>query len=154
MKQIHSVILDEGERWLFRLIVLVSIYYTVRGHNAPGGGFIGGLIAGAAFTLRYLAGYTTEEEICGRLRPSALLGVGALTAIVTAMVPLFVGDALLESAVWSGDFPLIGEFKVVSAAIFDAGVYLVVLGVILTILLALGGAEADDETQDGSGVAS
>jgi multisubunit Na+/H+ antiporter MnhB subunit len=160
MKPLHSMILDEAERWLFRVILLVSLYFTVRGHNAPGGGFIGGLVAGAAFTLRHLTGLSSEEDLCGRLRPTMLLGLGALVAIVTAMVPLFVGDTLLESAVWSGDLPIVGEFKVVSAAIFDTGVYLVVLGVILTILLALGGTEDTtdgdngEDTSDSRGVVS
>lgn len=48
-------VLDEADRWLFRALMLVSIYVMVRGHNAPGGGFAGGLIAGSAFVLRYLA---------------------------------------------------------------------------------------------------
>ena len=58
MSSHDSVILKEADRWLFRLILLVSLWYTARGHNAPGGGFIGGLIAGGAYVLRYLAGYT------------------------------------------------------------------------------------------------
>lgn len=150
----RSVILDEGERLLFRAIVLVSLYFTVRGHNAPGGGFIGGLVAGAALTLRYLGGSIPRERLCGRLSGTAVLGSGALVAIGTAIAPLFTGGALLESAVWSGDLPVMGEFKVVSAAIFDTGVYLIVIGVILTILVALGGADARDDgagDSDGAG---
>jgi len=144
----RSIILDEAERWLFRLILLVSVFLAVRGHNAPGGGFIGGLVAGAAFTLRRLAGHTSLEELCGRLRPQALLGAGALVATITALTPLASGDALLESAVWSADWPVFGKFKLVSAAIFDVGVYLAVVGFVLTMLVVLGGS--DDENDGAS----
>lgn len=138
MRTEPSIILNEAERWLFRLILLVSLFLTVRGHNAPGGGFVGGLVAGAGFTLRFLAGRDTEDDLCGRIRPRVMLGSGLLLAVATAIAPLFVGDSLLESAVWSADVPLLGKFKVVSAAIFDLGVYFIVIGFVLTVLVVLG----------------
>jgi multicomponent Na+:H+ antiporter subunit A len=142
----RSLILEEAERWLFRLILLVSVFLMVRGHNAPGGGFIGGLVAGAAFTLRHLAGRAGEADLCGRARPHVLLGAGVLLAVGTAMAPLVSGDALLESAVFAGDWPVVGTFKLVSAAVFDFGVYLAVIGFVLTVLVVLG-----EPLDDGSG---
>jgi len=142
----RSLILEEAERWLFRLILLVSVFLMVRGHNAPGGGFIGGLVAGAAFTLRHLAGRAGEADLCGRARPHVLLGAGVLLAVGTAMAPLVSGDALLESAVFAGDWPVVGKFKLVSAAVFDFGVYLAVIGFVLTVLVVLG-----EPLDDGSG---
>ena len=144
----RSLILEEAERWLFRLILLVSLFLMVRGHNAPGGGFIGGLVAGAAFTLRHLSGRTGEVDLCGRVRPHVLLGTGVLVAVTTAMAPLFAGDALLESAVLAGDWPVVGRFKLVSAAVFDLGVYLAVIGFVLTVLVVLG-ESPDARRRDG-----
>jgi multisubunit Na+/H+ antiporter MnhB subunit len=140
------VILDEGERWLFRAIVLVSLFFVARGHNAPGGGFIGGLVAGAAFALRLLAGRRSEGEVCGRLRPAVLVSIGALVAVLTAVTPLAFGGALLESAIWKLDLPLFGSVKVVSAAVFDVGVFMLVLGVVLTVLLQL--VDTDEPLHD------
>ncbi len=144
MNTSRSIILEEAERWLFRLILLVSVFLMVRGHNAPGGGFIGGLVAGAAYTLRYLVGMSGEAELCGRVRPRVLLGVGALTSLITALIPLFSGDALLDAAYVSGNLPIIGEYKVVSAAVFDLGVYLIVVGFVLTVLVELGQGDSTD----------
>jgi multicomponent Na+:H+ antiporter subunit A len=141
----RSLILEEAERWLFRLILLVSLFLMVRGHNAPGGGFIGGLVAGAGFTLRHLAGSTAEVDLCGRARPNVLLGAGVLLAVGTAIAPLLAGEALLESAVFEGEWPLVGKFKLVSAAAFDVGVYLAVVGFVLTVLVVLGESPRDRE---------
>lgn len=139
----RSILLDEAERWLFRLILLVSLFLVARGHNAPGGGFIGGLVAGAAFALRHLSGRRSAADLCGRLRPAALLGLGAAVATGTALAPLLSGGALLESAVWSADWPVVGAFKLVSAAVFDVGVYLAVIGFVLTVLVVMGEPDGD-----------
>jgi multisubunit Na+/H+ antiporter MnhB subunit len=138
MKLRRSVILDEADRWLFVVVLLVSVYVTFRGHNAPGGGFIGGLIASAAFVLRYLAQRHTVDRIYDIFRPHVILGLGLTISVVTAMAPLIVGDALLESHIWKGDLPGFGEVKIVSSTFFDIGVYLLVVGVVLSVLVALG----------------
>jgi multicomponent Na+:H+ antiporter subunit B len=146
----RSMILSEADRWLFPVVLLVSVYVTFRGHNAPGGGFAGGLIAGAAFVLRFLAG----APIIGRVRvtPTQLIGLGLTISLLTALAPVLVGDSLLESAIWYVDLPLIGEVKVVSSSLFDLGVYVLVIGVVLTVLLTLGSDPADtDEGVEGAG---
>lgn len=132
----RSMILSEADRWLFPVVLVVSVYVTFRGHNAPGGGFAGGLIAGAGFVLRYLAGVPIASR--GRVTPVQLIGLGLVISLLTALAPLMVGDAMLESAIWYVDVPLIGEVKVVSSSLFDIGVYVLVIGVVLTVLLALG----------------
>lgn len=132
----RSMILSEADRWLFPVVLLVSVYVTFRGHNAPGGGFAGGLIAGAGFVLRYLAGVPITSR--GRVMPIQLIGLGLSISLLTALAPVLVGDALLESAIWYVDVPSIGEVKVVSSSLFDIGVYVLVIGVVLTVLLALG----------------
>lgn len=134
----RSVILDEADRWLVPVILMVSVYVTFRGHNAPGGGFAGGLIAGAAFVLRFLAGGSSCIGRAPVRRPTAIVGVGLALSLCTAIAPLVVGDALLESTIWKVDVPLVGTVKLVSSAFFDLGVYVLVIGVVLTVLAALG----------------
>jgi multisubunit Na+/H+ antiporter MnhB subunit len=146
----RSIILAEADRWLFHVILLVSVYVTFRGHNAPGGGFAGGLIASLAFVLRYLAGGSPLPRARSTSLPTAIIGVGLVIAVGTAIVPLFFGGGLLESDIAKIDVPLIGEIKLVSSAMFDLGVYVVVLGVVLTVLTALAQGAAGDHDTDGA----
>lgn len=133
-----SVVLDEADRWLFRVIIVVSLFVLFKGHNAPGGGFAGGLIAGGAFVLRYLAGGALRLRRTLVFRPLAGIGLGLFVAAVTALVPALVGDPALTSSITTLEMPVIGDVKVVSSAFFDVGVYLLVVGVVVQILLALG----------------
>jgi multicomponent Na+:H+ antiporter subunit A len=147
----ESVILDEVvDRWLVAVAALVSVYVTFRGHNAPGGGFAGGLILGAAFVLQYLTG--REPEIRGRAirQPTGLLGAGLLLALATTVAPLAVGGAPLESHIWKLDIPVVGDLKLVSSTFFDLGVYLIVVATVLMVLLSLGtGATSLDGDEGG-----
>jgi multicomponent Na+:H+ antiporter subunit A len=98
----ESVILDEVvDRWLVAVAALVSVYVTFRGHNAPGGGFAGGLILGAAFVLQYLTG--REPEIRGRAirQPTGLLGAGLLLALATTVAPSEVLRSSRTSGCWT-----------------------------------------------------
>lgn len=139
----RSTILTESERWLFPLVLLVSVYVTFRGHNAPGGGFIGGLIAGSAFIIRHLAGLPLTFGSGRRLVPELLIGGGLLTAAFTAVAPLAVEGSLLESNIWSFTWPVFGDVKVVSSAFFDLGVYFLVVGVVVLSLVSLSADPAD-----------
>jgi multisubunit Na+/H+ antiporter MnhB subunit len=135
----RSVILDElVDRWLVKVIALVSVYVTFRGHNAPGGGFAGGLIFGSVFVLQYLTGREMRVLRKQIRRPEVLLGVGLLIALVTTVAPLSVDAAPLESHMWSIDLPLIGDVKLVSSTFFDIGVFLVVVATVLLMLQSLG----------------
>jgi len=136
---VRSAILDElVDRWLSKVAVLVAIYVTFRGHNAPGGGFAGGLIVGGVFVLQYLTGREPHIRFRTILHPTRLLGFGLLLALGTTVAPLFLGATPLESHIWKLDVPLIGEVKVVSSMFFDLGVFFVVVAVVLMILLSLG----------------
>jgi len=136
---VRSAILDElVDRWLSKVAVLVAIYVTFRGHNAPGGGFAGGLIVGGVFVLQYLTGREPHIRFRTILHPTRLLGFGLLLALGTTVAPLSLGATPLESHIWKLDVPLIGEVKVVSSMFFDLGVFFVVVAVVLMILLSLG----------------
>lgn len=141
-----STILSFTVAGLTPVLGLVAVYVTFRGHNAPGGGFAGGLIVGIVLVLRYL---TDGPEALRRLPvdPVKLIGAGLGLAVLTGAAPLVLGGSFLESAIWKLDLPLLGEVKLVSSAIFDLGVFVLVSGVVAAILVAL--SEADDEARRG-----
>lgn len=131
----RSVILTTTANALTPVLLVVSVYVTFRGHNAPGGGFAGGLIMAAAVVLKFLSdGPAALERL--RIDPVALVGAGLLLAIVVAAAPLAAGGDLLESAIWHLDLPVVGDVKVVSSAFFDIGVHLLVLGTIVALVVA------------------
>ena len=146
----QSMIFEQVIRMIFHITLLVSVYVALRGHNAPGGGFAGGLIAGAAFVFRVLAGGPSARTAVTRLPPNVLIGVGMLLAIGSGLVPLMVGNEFLETSIFHVHVPLVGDVKLVTAAVFDLGVYVLVIGVVITILGHLasrthGGGEPSDE---------
>lgn len=137
----RSVILDACVRAEFHTLLLVSLYLLFAGHNQPGGGFAGGLVASCAFFLRYVAGGERAVHKVIRVDPPVVMGVGLLVALVTAFTPLFLGDAFLESAILELHPPGLGLVKVTSVLFFDIGVYVVVLGMSLFLLEQFGGAD-------------
>ncbi len=111
-------------------LVALGVHYFLRGHNAPGGGFIAGLIVAVAALLTRMA----AQRGLLLVRPRVLMPVGVLLALVTGVVPVFFGYPFLKG--WHGvvDLPLIGPVELASAMPFDAGVFLVVIGATLTII--------------------
>lgn len=123
---------------MFHAIVLLSIYLLLAGHNSPGGGFAGGLLAGLALILRYLAGGRYELEAAIPVSAGALMGWGLAVACFTGVLPLFVNGQVFQSFYVDLTIPVLGEHSLVSSVLFDVGVYLVVIGLILDILRSLG----------------
>ena len=101
--------LEESAQVIFHAVLVGSLYLLFVGHNQPGGGFVGGLVAGAAISLRYLAGGINEVRSISRFRPWTILGAGLCCSTVTAVVPMFVGDPVLESPSIEVDIPVIGH---------------------------------------------
>ncbi len=126
-------------RALVYIAFTVSVFLLVAGHNDPGGGFVGGLVAGAAVALRYIAGGLDDVRRMVRARPWSILGAGVVIAALTATVPVLFGHPVLENAVWHLDVPLLGELGLTSALFFDVGVYLVVVGLVFMVFEAFGG---------------
>lgn len=120
-------------RWLTPLLIVVSLVLLFRGHNEPGGGFIGGLVAGAGLLLRRLSltGCSTHAE-----RPPQALMIAGLFVIVASALPFVFPRAVFMQGVWAGSLwlPLVGETKLGTPFLFDAGIYLVVVGATLTIM--------------------
>ncbi|MCR2813057.1 Na+/H+ antiporter subunit A [Microbacterium sp. zg.Y1084] len=143
----RSIMLEVIVRILFHTIMLVSIYLLFAGHNLPGGGFAGGLVAGMGLVMRYVAGGRYELGAAAPTDAGRLLGVGMALAVGTAVVPLLFGEAPLTSTFWEAKLPVLGHVEFVTSTIFDVGVYLVVIGLVLDVLRSLG-AEVDRQTQE------
>ncbi|MGA1836917.1 Na+/H+ antiporter subunit A [Herbiconiux sp. 11R-BC] len=144
----RSLILEVLVRLVFHPAIVVSIFLLFAGHNAPGGGFAAGILAGLALIARYLAGGRYELGETLPIGPGVLLGAGMLLATGTALGSLFFGGEILQSAYFSADVPLLGYVSFGTSTIFDIGVYLVVIGVVLDILRALGGEVDRQQAED------
>ncbi|WP_127502768.1 Na+/H+ antiporter subunit A [Actinoplanes solisilvae] len=138
----QSIILQVVARLLFHTIVLFSVYLLFSGHNAPGGGFAGGLVAGLALTTRYLAGGRRELNAAAPVDAGLVLGAGLLTAVGTGAAALLAGGQVLQSALLDVHLPVLGHIHFATSVFFDIGVYLIVVALVLEILRSLG-AELD-----------
>ncbi|MGW5376289.1 Na+/H+ antiporter subunit A [Nocardia sp. NPDC003999] len=143
----RSMVLQITTRLVFPTIMVLSVYFFFSGHNAPGGGFAGGLTAGLALTLRYLAGGRYELGEALPVDAGHILGAGLTLAAGTAVSSLLLGAPPLSSAIIEVSLPVIGHVKVVTALLFDLGVYLIVVGLVLDVLRSLG-ARLDSELAD------
>lgn len=136
-----SLILATATRLLLPLMLLFSIFLLIRGHNEPGGGFVGGLVAGAAFTL-YAAVYgVSQAQNALRIDPKLLIGAGLLVAVISGLLSLTLGLPLMTGLWYQQPLPVIG--KVGTPLLFDVGVYLVVIGITTTVMFTLFEAEGE-----------
>ncbi|MDP8928996.1 MAG: DUF4040 domain-containing protein [Actinomycetota bacterium] len=133
-----SLVLRTGVAAIFPIAVIFSLFLLFAGHNSPGGGFVAGLVAGAVLVLRHIAGGPRELRKVVPLSPSLVLGAGLGLAVLTAAGGWLWGSALLESATWQVELPLLGSVKMTSTLLFDLGVYVVVVGFVLMVLRTLG----------------
>ena len=130
-----SLILRTATRYLVPLLLLFSVFLLWRGHHEPGGGFVGGLVAATAFVLIGLAEGPAVARDVLRMRPTLLVPTGLAVSALTGMLALVQGRPFL-TGLWSksgGSLAL----ELGTPLLFDLGVYLTVMGVVLSILLAL-----------------
>ena len=157
----RSIIFEVVTRVLFPVMIVVSVYLLIAGHNAPGGGFAGGLVAGMALVIRYLAAGSRELDEAAPVDAGRVLGAGLLLAGGSALAPLTFGGRILQSYDLSIDFgrlaevvtplgPLqvLGSPHLVTSVFFDVGVYLVVIGVMLDLARSLGSGIDQHEAED------
>ncbi len=126
-----SSIFRTAARLLMPLLLLFSVFVALRGHNQPGGGFVGGLVAAAAFALYAIAFGVERARRALLVKPMTLLGAGLLIALVSGLPAAFLGQPFL-TAQW-----MPGPASVGTPAVFDIGVFLVVTGVVLMMLFTL-----------------
>ncbi len=143
------VTIDVSVRIVFAAVMVGSIWLLFAGHNQPGGGFVGGIVAGAALALRYSQGGLAEVRKLSRGRPWLVLGAGLLVAVVTAVVPTLGGGPVLDAGALTFDLPLLGTVKVTSTLVFDIGVYLVVIGLAMMVFESFGDDAAGGTPVDG-----
>ncbi|MFZ3261116.1 MAG: monovalent cation/H+ antiporter subunit A [Thiobacillus sp.] len=135
----YPVIMATLTRILLPLALLVAVFILLRGHNQPGGGFIAGLITSVALIVQYVANGAqwTHQRRASDSHP--LVAWGLAIAAFTGLASWLYGYPYLTSTYGHLNWPLVGEFELASAMAFDLGVFLVVVGATLMILLQLGG---------------
>ena len=137
-----SPMLATGTRTMIPTLVLFSVYLLVVGHDVPGGGFAGGLIAASALLLLYLAFGIRGLRRVLPTDPEQIMGIGLALAILGGLIGLFFEGTFLTYTFVSTDVPLIGEVKLSSLLVFDLGVYTLVIGLVATALLRIGSEPA------------
>ncbi|MEU9561997.1 Na+/H+ antiporter subunit A [Streptomyces sp. NPDC048161] len=133
----RSVVFEVVARLLFHPVLVLSLYLLFCAENMPGGGFVAGLVAGLALITRYLAGGRFELAEAAPLQPGLFTGLGLFLSTGVALLGL-VDGTVLHAWTHYGRLPVIGEYHIGTAILFDFGVYLLVLGVVLDIVRALG----------------
>ena len=132
-----SIIFRTATRYMFPPLLVFSVYLLLRGHHYPGGGFVGGLFAGSAFALYALAFEVASARKLLRLDPRDITTAGLAVALISGIPALFSGKAFLTGMWWKVHLPSGEILDIGSPLIFDIGVYLVVLGVLLTLIFSL-----------------
>ena len=134
----HPMVLDTLSRALLPMALLISVFIFLRGHNLPGGGFIAGLITAVALILQYISHGVTWAQARQPFSYHAIAGAGVLIAGLTGLGSWLFGRPFLTSAFGHFHLPLVGEFELATAMLFDLGVYLTVVAATLLILSNIG----------------
>ena len=134
----HPIMLAMLMRPLLPLALVVSLYILLRGHNLPGGGFVAGLIASVALILQYVASGIDLAQARMRVDFFRVMAFGLALAAGTGLASTLFGYPFLTSAHGHVHVPLIGDVELVSAMAFDVGVFLIVIGAVLTIMSEFG----------------
>ncbi|MCL6252317.1 monovalent cation/H+ antiporter subunit A [Altererythrobacter sp. KTW20L] len=133
----HPLMFVMATRILLPLVLAAGIYIFLRGHNQPGGGFIAALVVAIAFLLQYLASGFDWTDARRRIGEHFLIAFGVLVAMATGLGSLLFGANFLTSAFDYFSLPLIGEFELATALLFDVGVFAVVFGAVMLALAQL-----------------
>lgn len=131
----NTIIFKTASAYLLPLLLMFSIFILLRGHYLPGGGFVGGLIASIAFVIHLFANGLNKTRNIIRVDPKFFITIGLLLAFISGAAPLLVSQPFMTGLWLEDPIPVIG--LVGSALFFDTGVYLVVIGVTLTIIFSI-----------------
>ncbi len=127
--------LQSATKYLLPILLLFSFFLLLRGHYYPGGGFVGGLVASIAFVLHSLANGTAQTMKLLKRKPLSLIPIGLSLSTMSMVIPMAFGLPPMTGLWFEHPVPVIG--MVGSSLFFDLGVYLVVIGVVLTILFTI-----------------
>ncbi|NGF58155.1 Na+/H+ antiporter subunit B [Parapusillimonas sp. SGNA-6] len=131
----RSPILQSATKYLLPILLLFSFFLLLRGHYYPGGGFVGGLVASIAFVLHSFSNGTEATMRLLKRKPLSLIPVGLGISVMSVTLPLLFGLPPMTGLWFEQPIPVIGMIG--SSLFFDLGVYLVVIGVVLTILFTI-----------------
>ncbi|AKS67800.1 monovalent cation/H+ antiporter subunit B [Staphylococcus schleiferi] len=138
----NDLVLKTVTRVVVFIILTFGFYLFFAGHNNPGGGFIAGLVLSSAFILMFLAFDVKKVLEALPIDFRKLMIVGALLSLATAIVPVFFGKNILYQEDWNVTFPYFGEVHLSTITLFEAGIALVVVGVVVTTILSLSGGRS------------
>jgi multicomponent K+:H+ antiporter subunit A len=149
----HPVMFVMASRILLPLVLAAGLYIFLRGHNAPGGGFIAGLVIAIGLLIQYLASGFDWTDDRRKLGEHGLIAFGVLVAMATGLGSLLFGANFLSSAFGYFHVPLVGEVELATAMLFDLGVFAVVFGAVMLALAQLShiaqrAARAADDAED------
>jgi multicomponent Na+:H+ antiporter subunit B len=133
---VRSSILQTAARFLMPLLLLFAVFLLLRGHNDPGGGFVGGLVVAASFVLYAIAYGVDAGRRALIVNPSTLLGGGLLLALASGVPGVLAGRPFM-TALWTDLHAGSAELAIGTPLVFDIGVFLAVIGVVLTIVFTL-----------------
>lgn len=131
----RTIILKTASAYLLPVLLLFSIFILLRGHYLPGGGFVGGLIASIAYVLHAFSNGLSNTKNLLKFHPGFLMPLGLGLAFLSGMAPLLFGLPFMTGLWYPEALPVLGAIG--SALFFDIGVYLVVIGVTLTIIFTI-----------------
>ena len=134
-ERLDKTILRTSTNYLLPLLILFSIFLLIRGHYLPGGGFVGGLVASIAFVLHSFAYSPAQTLKMFSIKPFFVIPTGLMMCFFSGLLPTLAGYPFMSGVWFADNVVAIGSFG--SALIFDLGVYMVVIGVVLTILFTI-----------------
>lgn len=137
----RSFILDTLIDVIVRTSLVFSLFLLFAGHNSPGGGFVAGLVFGISLILKYVAGGREQMEEILPVRAEALLGFGLGLSLLTGVGGWWWGTSFLESAYVEIELPLLGVVKASSTLPFDIGVFVIVIGLVASLVVTFGTQE-------------
>ncbi|MBL3825758.1 MULTISPECIES: Na+/H+ antiporter subunit B [Marinobacter] len=133
----NTLILHTAALAIMPLQLMFSVFLLLRGHDEPGGGFIGGLVAASAFVLYAFAFGAESTRKLLRVSPRDILAAGLLFGLASTIPAFWTGQAMLTALWWEVPLPGDGYLKLSTVLIFDIGVYLAVLGTLMTFVISL-----------------
>lgn len=137
----RSLILRMTADVVIRTAAVFAVFLLFRGHNAPGGGFVAGLVVVSGLVIRLVASGRERARQSLPAPPTTIMGVGLAIALLTGIAGWVWGDAFLEAAKVTLEVPVLGAIHLTSALVFDIGVFMVVVGMGAKLILSLAQTE-------------
>jgi multicomponent Na+:H+ antiporter subunit B len=131
----NSLILVSTIKYIIPLMLIFSFFLLFRGHNEPGGGFTGGLVAASAYALYAIANGVNKASKVLRFKPLVLISVGLAIALISGLIPIIFNKTFLTGVWLNFTIPVIG--KIGTPLLFDIGVYILVLGISTKIIFSM-----------------